>query len=334
MVLPVYNRFERVRCSPFEVKLDKGLAIMNYPDFYNPERGGTLYQPEITAAIEEGLRTQCNPAKDDDPRVLLLLIDAQVDFIHKEGSLSVPGAVEDTRRTIEWLFRNTERVTTVIASLDSHTPVHIFYPSWWVDEQGNPPEPFTAITLEGVERGTWEPLFEKEWSLEYMRSLQEEAKKDLMIWPYHTMIGTPGHALTPALYEAIAFHAGARQTAPDFVIKGTIAKTEFYSILEPEVKVPEDPRGMLNEDLLNQLLNFDAVYVAGQAKSHCVLETITSVVRRYGDEPEVLGRFHLLTDCTSSVSHQEIDFEHIANETYARFETQGLKLVHSTDPVL
>jgi nicotinamidase-related amidase len=184
-----------------------------------------------------------------------------------------------------------------------------------------------------MEKGTWEPLFEKSWSLDYMRSLQEEAKKDLMIWPYHTMIGTPGHALTPAVYEAIAFHAGARQTTPEFVIKGTIGKTEFYSILEPEVKVPEDPRGVLNQDLLDRLLSYDAVYIAGQAKSHCVLETVTSVVRRYGEQPEILGKFHLLTDCTSSVSHPEIDFEHMANETYTRFEAQGLKLVRSVDPL-
>jgi len=333
MVLPVYNGFELMRRSPFEVKLDKGFAIMNYPDFYNPERGGTLYQPDIAAVIDEGLRTQCNPAKDDDPRVLLLLIDAQVDFIHKEGSLSVPGAVKDTRRTIEWLFRNTERVTTVIASLDSHTPNHIFYPTWWVNEHGNHPEPYTAITLEDVEEGTWGPLFERDWSLNYIHRLQEEAKKELMIWPHHTMIGTLGHALTPALYEAIAFHAAARQTAPEFVIKGTIAKTEYYSILEPEVKAPEDPRGVLNEDLLKYLHSFDDIYIAGQAKSHCVLETITSVVRRYEDQPEILGRFHLLTDCTSSVCHPEIDFGHMANETYARYEAKGLKLVRSTDPV-
>jgi hypothetical protein len=58
------------------------------------------------------------------------------------------------------------------------------------------------------------------------------------------------------------------------------------------------------------------------------------VVRRYGDEPEVLGKFHLLTDCTSSVSHPEIDFEQLANETYASFEAKGLKLVRSTDPVV
>ncbi len=306
---------------------------MNHPEFYDPERVGTLYQPDITAATAEGIRTHLSPADQDDRRILLLLVDAQVDFIHEDGMLSVPGAVEDTQRTIEWLFRNIGQVTSIVASLDSHTPIHIFYPSWWVDTQGNRPEPFTVITFESVEKGTWRPIFDKEWSIEYMRSLHEDAKRDLMIWPYHTMIGTPGHALTPALYEAIAFHAGARQTAPKFVIKGTIAKTEFYSILEPEVKAPEDPRGVFNEDLLNWLLNFDRIYVAGQAKSHCVLETITSVVRRYGDQPKLLKKFRLLTDCTSSVSHPEIDFERLANEVYARFERQGLKLVLSTDRV-
>jgi nicotinamidase-related amidase len=333
MCLSVYNGFEIERRPPFVVKLDKGFAVMNYPIFYNPERVGTLFRPDIAAAFAEGIRTRLSPAELDDRSVLLLLIDAQVDFIHEDGSLSVPGAVGDTQRTIEWLFQNTDRVSAVVASLDSHNPIHIFFPTWWIDGQGNHPEPFTAITLEGVEKRTWEPIFEKDWSLEYIRHLQDEAKKELMIWPYHTMIGTPGHVLTPALYEAITFHAAARQTVPEFVIKGTIAKTEYYSILEPEVKAPEDPRGVLNEDLLNRLLSFDAIYIAGQAKSHCVLETITSLVSRYGDQPDVLGRVYLLTDCTSSVRHPEIDFESMANETYARFEAQGLKLVRSIDPV-
>ncbi len=306
---------------------------MNYPDFYKPEQVGTLYQPDVAAAVAEGIRARLSPADQDDHRVLLLIVDGQVDFIHEDGALGVPGAVEDTQRTIEWLFNNVDRVSAITASLDSHNPIHIFFPTWWADGLGNPPEPFTAITLEDVESSKWVPLFEKVWSVEYIRHLQDGAKKELMIWPYHTMIGTPGHALTPALYEAIAFHAAARQAAPEFVVKGTIAKTEFYSILEPEIKVPEDPRGVLNEGLLNRLLEFDTVFIAGQAKSHCVLETLTSIVSRYGDQPEELGRFHLLTDCTSSVYHPEIDFELLANETLEGFRSQGVKMVRSTDPI-
>jgi nicotinamidase-related amidase len=135
------------------------------------------------------------------------------------------------------------------------------------------------------------------------------------------------------LYEAIVYHASARRCQPRLVLKGTIAKTEYYSLLEPEVPVPEDPAGVLNEPFLAELMSYDAIYVAGQAKSHCVLETIASIVRRFGDRRDVMSRVHILTDCTSSVRHPTIDFEAIANETLERFASMGLKRVTSTDPV-
>lgn len=306
---------------------------MNIPGFYDPERVGSVYRPDIYAATEAAADAKLRSANADDLRVLLLLVDPQVDFVHNDGALSVPGAVEDTRRTIEWLYQNVERITAIAASLDSHIPLQIFFPTWWVNSDGEHPEPYTPITQGDLDEGAWQPLFEKEWSREYVRQLQEQAKKDLMIWPFHTMIGTPGHVVTPALYEAIAFHASARDSQPEFVVKGTIAKTEYYSLLEPEVKVPEDPRGTLNEEFLERILGFDHIYIAGQAKSHCVLETITSIMRRCGDDPDIVRKLHLLEDCTSSVQHPEIDFEAIAQEKYDRFQEKGLQLVSSQDPI-
>jgi nicotinamidase-related amidase len=154
-----------------------------------------------------------------------------------------------------------------------------------------------------------------------------------MIWPFHVLLGTPGHALTPILYEAIAFHSAARSAQASFEIKGTIAKTEYYSLLEPEVKVPDDPRGVLNERLLERLLSFDAVYFAGQAKSHCVLETISSIVQRFGDNLQVMEKLHLIEDCTSSVQHPEIDFEAMANEAFETFAEKGMRVIQSSDPL-
>ena len=92
-----------------------------------------------------------------------------------------------------------------------------------------------------------------------------------MIWPFHTMVGTVGHNLSPSLYEAICFHSAARQSQPVKLTKGSIPQTEHYSILEPEVKVTDHPQGGLNQALLNELGGYDLVYLAGQAKSHCVL---------------------------------------------------------------
>jgi nicotinamidase-related amidase len=302
-------------------------------DLYDPANVGTLYAPRTAAMVEAGRAASLTPSSGDKVRTILLLVDAQVDFIHADGALSVPGAVEDTRRTLEWMYAHMGEITTIAASLDSHVPIQIFSPTWWADEAGAHPPPFTVITTGMLRAGQWRPLYEHDWSAEYVRRLEEQAKKALMIWPYHTLIGTPGHSLTPALYEAIAYHASARQSQPVFLSKGSIPKTEHYSIMEPEVKVPDQPLGELNVGFLAMLARYDRVYVAGQAKSHCVLETVSSMVRHFQRAPEIVGKMRVLMDCTSSVAHPTIDFDALANESFARFAEQGLKRVTSADPL-
>lgn len=306
---------------------------MEFPPFYDKDRVGSLYPPQTLASVEWGKRRATPPSFEDKQRTLLLLVDPQVDFIHPDGALSVPGAVADTRRTIEWIFRNLPRITTIAASLDSHIPIQIFFATWWEDANRLPPEPLTPISSRQVEAGEWRPIYEEDWSRQYVARLEEEAKKQLMIWPFHTLMGTTGHSMTPALYEAITYHAAARQTNPILIEKGIIAKTEFYSLLEPEIPVPEDARGQLNEGFLNRMMQYDSIFVAGQAKSHCVLETLTSIMRRYADQPQAVEKLHVLLDCTSSVHHPEIDFEKLANETLDAFQDKGLKLVDSTTPL-
>lgn len=300
---------------------------MTFPDFYNPAKVGTLYVPQTQDAVFAGLNSGIASADKDEKRTLLLLVDMQVDFIHQDGALSVPGAIEDTRRTIEWLFTNIEHVTTIAASLDSHLPIQIFYGTWWVDTDGKHPQPYTVISAEDVEAGKWKPLFEEAWSQEYVHKLQLQAKKSLMIWPYHTMIGTPGHSITPALYEALAYHSAARQAKPIFLSKGSIPKTEHYSMLEPEVKVKDQPLGTLNTGFLDMIAGYDEIYVAGQAKSHCVLETVQSMMNYFSDSKEIIGKMRVLFDAMSSVAHPEIDFEAIANEAFEKFADAGLQIV-------
>jgi len=307
--------------------------MVHLPSFYHPDHIGTLYVPDTSAVISEGQAHKLSPSGEDRTRIILLLVDPQVDFIHLDGALSVPGAVDDTRRTVEWIYRHIGEITAIATSLDTHIPTQIFFPGWWINEAGEHPAPFTPITCEEVDRGYWKPLFESRWSLNYVHVLEMDAKKQLMIWPYHTMLGTPGHTITPSLYEAIAYHSAVRQSSPTFLTKGMIAKTEHYSIFEPEVKVPEHPQGDMNTSFLELLDSYDLVYVAGQAKSHCVLETITSVMLHFQKQPEKLAKWRILMDCTSSVAHPEIDFDTMAENVFARYAERGLRLVRSTDPL-
>ena len=306
---------------------------MQFPEFYRPDQVGKLYQPDVGLAVAVGLADAERAVHAEHHGSLLLLVDPQVDFIHTDGALSVPGAVEDTRRTIEWIFRNLGEIHTIAASLDSHYPQQIFFSTWWIGKDGSRPEPFTVILPEDLESGKWIPLYQLEWSQAYVTLLHERAKKDLMIWPFHTMLGTPGHAISPALYEAIAYQSAASGHAPRMVIKGTLPETEFYSLLEAEVKPVAGDRGGLNRELIDWMAGFDRVFIAGQAKSHCVLETLASIVGYYGDQSEAIARYYLLMDCTSSVQHPEIDFEAIAQETLSEFERQGLHLLDSNTPL-
>ena len=84
---------------------------------------------------------------------------------------------------------------------------------------------------------------------DYVAQLEAQHRKQLMIWPYHTMVGTVGHNLSPSLYEAVCYHSAARGSQPAKLIKGSIPQTEHYSILEPEVKVADHPQGEVNHAL-------------------------------------------------------------------------------------
>ena len=91
---------------------------------------------------------------------------------------------------------------------------------------------------------------------------------------------------------------------------------------------------MLNTELLERFATYDRIYIAGQAKSHCVLETVTSIIRYFEDTGEdLIGRLRLLSDCMSSVAHPEIDFEALANARLAEFAEEGLRIVESREPV-
>jgi len=302
---------------------------MAYPDFYAAERVGKLYTPQSLQAIQAGRDAGCTPAQQDRQRIILLLVDMQVDFVHPEGSLSVPGAVEDARRTIEFIYRHVNKITSIAASLDSHLPLQIFSPAWWVDAQGQHPAPYTVISAAEVQAGQWHALYEVDWSQRYVHQLEVQSRKQLMIWPYHTLIGTPGHNLIPALYEAMAFHASARQTQPIFLQKGDEPLTEHYSILEPEVKVPR--KASLNTEFLSTLASYDLIYIAGQAKSHCVLESVNSMMSYFSKD--IIARIRLLDDAMSSVAHPTIDFEALAEQAFARHSAQGLTRCTTTDPL-
>jgi nicotinamidase-related amidase len=292
------------------------------------------YAPRIEKFTESGRQAGLEAAANDSEKIAVILVDCQHDFVDPTGTLSVPGAQQDMARFLIWFYRNAHRVTSIYASLDTHLPFQIFYSSWWKDPQtGAHPEPYTVITADEIARERWVPLFQAEWSLQYAQQLQQKARKELMIWPYHTMEGALGHMLVSPISEAIAWHSAARNTQPTYIEKGLTTRTEFYGIFGAEISDPDDASSQLNVPLLNAIMQHDKVYIAGEAKSHCVLETERQIIEHFGNQPEMIKKLYFLKDCTSSVKHPVIDFDKLAEEELARMEQVGANIVLSTTPV-
>jgi nicotinamidase/pyrazinamidase len=205
------------------------------PPFYDPQRVGSLFYPELAAIADHAAAAGLSPATDDKRQIHLLIIDMQIDFCHPQGALYVPGAEDDIRRLIGFIYRHAAQISKITCSLDSHLPLQIFHPAWWVDENGRHPDPFTVISAADVQAGRWRPRRSADWSVQYVHKLEEAAKKALVIWPYHVPLGGIGNGLDPELWSAVFWHSIARQVQPNWWTKGTTPEVEHYSILKPEV---------------------------------------------------------------------------------------------------
>ncbi|HSM84306.1 MAG TPA: isochorismatase [Nodosilinea sp.] len=332
-------------------------AALPIPAFFDPERVGEVwpvpYQRRAAEAKAWAAEHGVTPAAEDRRRVCLLLIDVQNTFCIPGfelfvGGRSGRGAVEDNGRLAEFIYRNLGEITTITATLDTHTAMQVFHPAFWVDAEGEHPAPMTLIHYDQVVQGKWRvnpavaanlnaPGDLQEYALHYTKTLDDRGKYPLTIWPYHSMLGGIGHALVPAIEEACFFHTVARQSQTRFEIKGSNPLTENYSVLSPEVM--EDGRGgaiaQKNTPLIQTLLAYDAVIVAGQAQSHCVAWTVADLLSDI--EATDLGlaqRVYLLDDCTSPVVVPGVvDFTDQAEEAYRRFAEAGMHRVQSTTPL-
>ncbi|HXH88588.1 MAG TPA: hypothetical protein VNI55_08290, partial [Gaiellaceae bacterium] len=167
--------------------------------------------------------------------------------------------------------------------------------------------------------------------------LEEGGKYGLTIWPFHAIRGGIGYAMVSAVEEALFFLATARWTPSGYQPKGDNPLTEHYSMLGPEVETDREgePLGRRNQPLLEELLRFDAVVIAGQAKSHCMAWTIQDLLK----DPTVQNRHleekvYLLEDCTSPVVVPGAeDFTDEADAAFARFAETGAHVVRSTEPM-
>jgi len=243
-------------------------------------------------------------------KIELLIIDPQKDFcteseevsgVEMKGALFVPGANEDMIRVAEMIDRIGPKLNDIHATLDSHHYVDIAHPIFWINSEGKNPDPFTIIVASDVKNGVWRttnPAFQKR-AEEYVFSLEANARYPLCIWPPHCLIASWGYSVHARLFESL-LKWESDFAMVDYVTKGSNFWTEHYSAVQADVPDPQDPGTMLNMDLIQTLEQADIILLAGEARSHCLANTVTDIADNFGEEN--IKKMILLKDATTDVA--------------------------------
>lgn len=254
----------------------------------------------------------------------LLIIDPQNSFCNpgdasgnQRGALYVPGAEDDMARLSEWLVQNKQAIDYVAITLDWHQPNDISHPNFWEDANGQHPEPFTQITAAEVENGKWKARFEPERCLNYLKALEEQGEYPHVIWPVHCVKGTE----SAAIYQPLAGAVMKWTEDGKFyrtVTKGTVPFTEHFGAFQAQIPDAKHPETEFNQQLIDELSEYQTIYVAGQARSHCVANSLKQLLEQ---APQLALRLVVLDDCMSDVP----GFETIATPIYEKARRMNVK---------
>jgi len=251
-------------------------------------------------------------------KLVLFVVDPQQDFCDPNGTLYVKGAEKDMSRLAKMVHRLKNKIDDIHVTLDSHHLVDVAHPLFWRNSSGKHPNPFTIISYSDVKNGVWVPtnISWKKRMIEYVEALEKGGKYPLCVWPPHTLIGSPGHAVFPELFTAL------KEWEEDFamvnyITKGSNIFTEHYSIFKSEVVDPNDVTTQVNMPLVNALMEADIVGVAGEAGSHCLKNSVLDLADLFNDDT-CIQKLVLFTDATSPVPGFEKQQEDFINNMVSR----------------
>ena len=122
---------------------------MTLPAHFQPERVAEVWRvpyEERAREAEDWARIHgIRPAGRDDFRICRVAGDIQNTFCTPGFELFVPGAVEDSRRLCEFVYRNIAVLTEIVPTLDTHQALQIFHSAFLVDAEGGRPAQYTLV---------------------------------------------------------------------------------------------------------------------------------------------------------------------------------------------
>lgn len=257
-------------------------------------------------------------------RELLFVVDMQNDFCLPTGKLSVPDAMSDVKRLAQFIQKKSNTLDAIILTQDSHQVNDIAHACFWTNETGESPAPFTLISSDDIKNKKWTSKNpdKREWTQYYIDALEKDGNFVHVIWPEHCITGSKGEAIVDELMYAVEEWARKGHYFELFR-KGEYPYTEHFGALKANIVVEDEEATHLNQKLIERLKAFDVIYVAGEAKSHCVATTLKQMLEISGLATKIV----ILEDCMSDVA----GFEGYASPILEEAVKQGACIARSVE---
>ena len=238
----------------------------------------------------------------------LCVIDAQNDFCASgaerdghRGALFVEKADHEAKALASLIERLGNGIDKIHVTLDSHQYNDCAHHVAWRNEHNEIPEPFSIITHQDILSGKYRPAADfaewggiripsMTWALQYTKSLEENGRMPLCLWPVHCQIGTWGQNLVEPVATALNRWCALTNKTIDFYHKGQCQWTEHYSAIRADVVDPALPETNFNMAFLNQLKEANKIAWAGWAGSHCLRFTALDAINYFGPGSNEISR--------------------------------------------
>ena len=257
----------------------------------------------------------------------LLIIDPQYEFCNPEGALYVAGAEQDMKNLHDFIIKNSDKLAHICVTIDSHPVNDISHPSFWEDKDGNFPAPFTQINLSEVKSGKWTARFEPKTAIDYLEKLEAQGEFPHFIWTEHCLAGSRGGSIDDNLLPALK--NWSRKEGKDYqtVPKGMYPFSEHFGIFMAQIPSDSVPETQINQELLDSLNQYDNLYLAGEAKSHCVGTSLKQIMDY---APELAKKVIVLEDCMSDIP----TMEHLGAPIYEEARQKGIRFVNASEEMM
>ena len=270
----------------------------------------------------------------------LLVIDPQNDFCDLPASwrpvdpatggtlqpaLPVAGSHADLQRVAGLIDQGGAGLSAISITLDAHHRLDIAHPTFWRQGDGSAVTPFTQIEAAQVRAGAYLPRDPQSLprALAYLDALEAAGRYRLMVWPVHCEIGSWGAAVHADVRAAYNRWEERTLGVVTKLGKGSNPWTEHYSAVMAEVPDDDDPATQLNRGFIATLAQADAVYITGEAGSHCVRATTEHIAANL--DAAGRARLVLVTDCMSPVAGFEAQYQ----DFLAAMSQAGVRLATS-----